>query len=77
MGTTSDLKKNIMLALKSVKKKTSDMELADSITKLIDENVGVSAQTMSIAYIECEDSKTRIRIKNRMKNETMFTPCLE
>lgn len=77
MGTTSDLRKNVMLAIKSIRKKTSDEILIESITKFIDEKSGITSKIMCIVFLECDDSKDRIRIKNRFKNETQFAPSLE
>jgi len=77
IGTTSDLRKNVMLAVKSIRKKTTDEVLVESINKLINDKIGIIAKTMCIVFLECDETKTRIRIKNRFKNEPQFTPSLE
>jgi len=77
LGTTSDLRKNVMLALKSISKKCSDENLKTSITELIAGKCSIPVETLCIVYLEMEDAKKRIRIKNKVKNEAAFSPVLE
>lgn len=76
-GTTSNLKKNVMLAIKCIKKKSSDESLTEAINQLIDKNCSVGPATMCLVYLETDNAKKRIRIKNKAKSETSFTPVLE
>ena len=77
LGTTSDLRKNVILAIKSIKKKCSDDNLKEAITQLIDNKSSVGAATLCVIYLETDDAKKRIRIKNKAKGEASFTPVLE
>ena len=76
LGTTSDLKKNVILAIKSVRKKTSDLDLIQEINQLIDNKSTDNASSLCVVYLENSDAKERIRIKNKVKSEIAFAPKL-
>lgn len=76
LGTTSDLKKNVILAIKSVRKKTSNLDLIEEINQLIDNKSIDNASSLNVVYLETCDAKERIRIKNKVKIEIAFAPIL-
>ena len=77
LGTTSDLRKNVMLAIKSIRKKSYDESLTNAITQLIDNKYSIGPAELCVVYLETDDAKKRIRIKNKVKSESSFKPTLE